>query len=66
MPHIHCHACGGFMADPGRISYQRPSGTTYMAAPRSALCGCTTPIVYGPPPGRETSPGMPGVPRRTS
>ena len=52
---IHCHTCGGFMADAAPISYQVPSGTTFMAAPRSALCACPTPVVYGPQPSPNDS-----------
>jgi len=51
MPDIHCHTCGGFMSDTAGISYQPSSeGTTFMAAPRSALCACATPVVYGAEP----------------
>lgn len=57
MIQIHCHACGGFIGDPTFISYRLPTPNG-LAAPRSGLCTCGAPIVYGPPPGRSSSPGI--------
>lgn len=45
------------MSDAAHISYQPPSGgTTLMAAPRSALCACATPVVYGAAPSPQDAP----------
>jgi hypothetical protein len=57
MSEIHCHTCGGFITDPGAVSYQVPSGTDAVA-PHSALCACIPSVVYGPPPGYVTWPGL--------
>ena len=54
---IHCHNCGGFISDPSFISYRLPGDPPEMAAPRTGLCMCGAPTVYGPPPGRSSSPG---------
>jgi len=66
MVHIHCHSCGGFISDRGAISYRLPPHPAHMAIPRSGLCACTPPIVYGPPPGYLSSPGMPSVDDRST
>jgi len=58
---IHCHACGGFIGELGSISYRLPPAAAPPAAPRSGLCTCGGAIVYGPPPGHSSSPGMPAV-----
>jgi hypothetical protein len=58
---IHCHGCGGFIGDPGPISYRLPPELARPAIPHSGLCACTPPIVYGPPPGYLSSPGMPST-----
>jgi len=59
MVEIHCHACGGFINEPERISYVLPSKNIKTeAAPHSAFCTCARPVVYGPPPGYMSSPGM--------
>jgi hypothetical protein len=66
MADIHCHSCGGFVNDPGAVSYRLPPNPAHLAIPRSALCTCPSPIVYGPPPGYLSSPGMPSVDRRST
>ena len=58
MVEIHCHACGGFISEPERISYLLPSNIKTAAAPHSAFCMCARPVVYGPPPGYVSSSGM--------
>lgn len=62
MTDIHCHSCGGFISgDPRGVSYRLPSNAAPTATPHSSLCLCDPPIVYGPPPGHVSSPGMPSV-----
>jgi len=61
MSDIHCHTCGGFINDPTTISYLAPSETVMPAVPYSGLCACTPAIVYGPPPGHMSMPGMPSI-----
>ncbi len=58
MLEIHCHTCGGFIAEPGVISYRQPSDATLLAAPHTGLCSCSPAIVYGPPPGYLSWPGL--------
>jgi hypothetical protein len=62
MREIHCHRCGGFIADAGTIAYVLPCEAA-VAAPRSDLCDCSPAVVYGPPPGYLTSPGLASVAR---
>jgi hypothetical protein len=57
MIEIHCHNCGGFITDPGTVSYQAPSAAA-AAAPHSALCACIPSVVYGPPPAYLAWPGL--------
>ncbi len=59
MVEIHCHSCGGFIGDPRRISYRFPLNPAHVATPHTRLCSCSWPIVYGPPPGYLSSPGVP-------
>jgi hypothetical protein len=59
---IHCHACGGFIGDPSYVSYRLPTPAAPAAIPRSGLCTCGPPIVYGPPPGHASSPRIPALP----
>jgi hypothetical protein len=47
MPTIHCHLCGGFIANPAGTTYRKPDAATPPAIPRSALCLCDHPVVYG-------------------
>jgi hypothetical protein len=63
MVEIHCHVCGGFIGDTATIAYRRPLDTVHTAVPRTALCECLPPIVYGPPPGHLSSPGIPAIAR---
>jgi hypothetical protein len=61
MVEIHCYQCGGFISDPQEISHRRPPDAAHAglaATPRSALCTCRPPVVYGPPPGRASTPQM--------
>ena len=56
---IHCHACGGFISDPERVSYLRPApGTVAIATPRSSICVCAQSVVFGPPSGYASIPAM--------
>jgi hypothetical protein len=57
MSEMHCHTCGGFITDPGAVSYQVPSGAE-PAIPHSALCACIPSVVYGPSPGYLAWPGL--------
>ena len=60
MSEIHCHACGGFIIDLAGVSYRLLSAAAAdPAAPRSGLCTCHQSIVYGPPPGYLSLPGVP-------
>lgn len=59
MAEIHCYNCGGFISDPTLISHRLPPSImhkTFGAIPTSALCTCRSPVVYGPPSGRSSSP----------
>ena len=47
MPTIHCHLCGGFIANPAGTTYRTPDAAKGPAIPRSALCLCDHPVVYG-------------------
>jgi len=66
MVDIHCHSCGGFITDPRRITHRLPSHTAPTALPTSSCCTCTPPIVYGPPSGYLSSPGMPRADHRSA
>lgn len=59
MTEIHCHTCGGFIADPKTVSHRLPDDTVAQAAPRTALCACESAIVYGPPAGYLSWPALP-------
>jgi hypothetical protein len=59
MSEIHCHACGGFIINPGGVSYRLPSAAADRVPPRSGLCTCHQAVVYGPPPGYVSLPGVP-------
>ena len=56
---IYCHSCGGFICDPRHIEYRLAGNAPQRAVPRNSFCSCTPPVVYGPPPGYLSSPGMP-------
>ena len=53
MPTIHCHFCGGFIADPAGITYREPDAASPPVVPHSALCKCEHSIVYGSAPAAE-------------
>ena len=57
MNEIHCHMCGGFIGDTGLIAYRMPLDPGSVAEPRSALCTCARPILYGAPAGPAALPG---------
>jgi hypothetical protein len=47
MPTIHCHLCGGFIADPAGTTYRSPDPAAPRAAiPHTALCTCEHAVVY--------------------
>lgn len=54
---IHCHTCGGFIANPEGTRYREPNAATPPVVPHSALCSCEHAIVYGSAPAR----GLRGV-----
>ena len=58
MTKIHCHTCGGVIADPTTVSYRLPDQATAPATLHTATCGCALPIVYGPPAGYLSWPGL--------
>jgi hypothetical protein len=47
---IHCHFCGGFIANPAGVVY-REANASSPAVPHSALCACEHAVVYGTAPG---------------
>lgn len=55
---IHCHACGGFITVPERISYRLPADPVAVAVPRSGICTCGVSVVFGPPSGYASIPAM--------
>ena len=61
MNEIHCHACGGSVSDPATVSYRLASAAIVPALPQSTRCQCTPPIVFGPPSGYMSWPGLPGM-----
>ncbi len=63
---IYCHGCGGFICDPRHIEYRLPPGVAELAVPRSSFCSCTPAVIYGPPPGYLSSPGMPRLEHRST
>jgi hypothetical protein len=65
MNEIHCDTCGGFITDLATVSYRLASAATVPAPPHSALCTCTPTIVYGPPAGYMSWPGLPGMSKVT-
>lgn len=58
MNDIHCHSCGGFIADVATVSYRLPDPRLDPAVPHDSLCGCRRAIVYGPPAGYLSWPGL--------
>jgi hypothetical protein len=58
MAEIHCHNCGGFIGNVQNVAYRNTSEAPPHAAPRSGLCTCDRSVVYGPPPGYVSWPGV--------
>ena len=56
---IHCHVCGGSVGDPATVSYRVATAAVIVPQPRVAPCSCATAIVYGPPEGYMSWPGLP-------
>lgn len=50
MAEIHCHYCGGFIANPGGTMYREASAATPAAIPHTGLCACDRAVVYGAAP----------------
>lgn len=55
---IYCDSCGGLVSDPATVSHRLSSAAIVLAQPQSGPCGCTPPIVYGPPAGYMSWPGI--------
>jgi len=47
---IHCHQCGGMIADQAKVEYRAPRASAQLAVPHPGLCTCTPPVVYEHPP----------------
>ena len=60
---LHCAHCGGFITELRYVSYQPPKAGAVAAPVTGGLCECAPPVVFGPPPGFQTSPGFP-IPSR--
>jgi len=58
MIEIHCHTCGGGIADPTTISHRLPDSAQVEARPHAGVCACELPIVYGPPAGYLSWPAI--------
>ncbi len=54
---VHCHFCGGIIADPAGIEYRPPRASAQLAMPHEGPCDCSPPIVYEDPPVIEPPPG---------
>jgi hypothetical protein len=65
MIELHCAHCGGFVTELRHVSYRPVSDGAVAAALTRELCACAPPIVFGPPPGYMSSPGLP-IPARPS
>jgi len=63
MNQIHCHFCGGFVNDPATVSYRVASRAVVPAQAHGAPCTCSPAIVYGPPAGYMSWPGLPSLPK---
>lgn len=61
MKELHCDTCGGSVSDPATVSYRLASAVIVPAPPQSAPCTCPVSIVYGPPAGYMSWPGLPVV-----
>lgn len=63
MNEIHCHICGGSISDPATVSYRLASVPVIPAKVSGAPCSCALAIVYGPPAGYMSWPGLPIPPK---
>jgi hypothetical protein len=59
MEQRRCGGCGGMIEDLSTVSYRLPDPKLDVPAPRHGPCRCATPIIYGPPAGFMSIPGMP-------
>lgn len=62
---LHCVQCGGFITEQRYVSYQPATATAVAAPVTMGLCSCAPPVVFGPPPGYLSIPGIP-IPKRPS
>lgn len=46
MTAIHCHLCGGIIADATKIEYRPPRASAQVAPTNLEPCTCDRPIVY--------------------
>jgi hypothetical protein len=58
MSEIHCHTCGGGIADATTISYRLPDSAHVEPPAHAGVCTCAAPIVYGPPAGYLSWPAI--------
>ena len=58
MIEIHCHTCGGGIADPTTAAYRLPDSAQVETTPHAGPCACDQPIVYGPPAGYLSWPSI--------
>jgi len=63
MNQIHCHFCGGSISDPATVSYRVATAAIVQVQPQAAPCKCSPAIVYGPPAGYMSWPGLPSMPK---
>jgi hypothetical protein len=61
MIEIHCHVCGGFIAELRMVAYRELEEGTRLAVPHSSYCTCVPPVLYGPPAGYASLPGIPAI-----
>ncbi len=47
---IHCHLCGGMVADQAKIEYRPPRASAQLALAHPGMCICSPPVVYEHPP----------------
>ncbi|HTI05598.1 MAG TPA: hypothetical protein VL549_09795 [Gemmatimonadales bacterium] len=58
MTDLHCHTCGGNIADPTTVAYRLPESTQVEKPAHAGACACDPPIVYGPPTGYLSWPAI--------
>jgi hypothetical protein len=58
---IHCHICGGSVSDPMAVAHRLASAIIVAARPQNTRCECTPPVVFGPPSGYMSWPGLPSM-----